>query len=199
MKKILIASGNQHKITEIKSVLKDIQNIEILSLKDFCVVIKVIEDGKTLNDNALKKAKEIHNVFGIPTIADDTGLFVDALNGDPGVYSARYAGESSSYSDNCIKLLKNLENISIEKRTARFESVLCFHINHKSIFFFKGICEGKIINEPRGKNGFGYDPLFIPDGFDLTFAEMIDEQKNKISHRGIALEELTKFLNNNSG
>ncbi|MEO6695698.1 MAG: RdgB/HAM1 family non-canonical purine NTP pyrophosphatase [Ignavibacteria bacterium] len=189
LKKILIASGNSHKISEIISVLKDFKNLELLSLKDFGVSVDVIEDGKTLNDNAFKKAKEIYGIFKIPTISDDTGLFVDALNGEPGVYSARYAGEHASYSDNCKKLIENLKNHSLEKRTARFESVICFYVNDNEYYLFNGICEGKIIFDGRGEKGFGYDSLFVPDGLDLTFAEMSDEEKNKISHRGRALQE----------
>jgi len=196
MKKILIASGNVHKITEIKSVLKGIEYINILSLKDFGITIDVTEDADTLEGNALKKAKEIYNVFKISTVSDDTGLFVDALDGAPGVYSARYAGEDASYSDNCLKLLSNLNNVPAENRTARFESVICFYLNEEVNYFFKGICEGKIIYEPRGKNGFGYDPLFVPDGFDLTFAEMNDVEKNKISHRGVALMKFKEKLKN---
>lgn len=199
MKKILIASGNAHKIIEIKSVLNNIKNIEILSLNDFGLSINVIEDAATLEGNAFKKAKKIYNVFNVSTVSDDTGLFVDALNGEPGVYSARYAGEDASYSDNCLKLQANIEDVPPDKRTARFVSVICFYQNDVLNNLFRGVCEGKIIDEPRGKKGFGYDPLFVPAGFDKTFAEMTDVQKNNISHRGKALEEFKNFLKENSG
>ncbi len=194
MKKILIASNNPHKITEIKSVLKDVNDIQILSPKDLGIDADVVEDGNSLEENALIKAKAIHKISNLPCVSDDTGLFVDALNGEPGIYSARYSGESATYADNCNKLLTNLKNTPDENRTARFESVICFYENENKNHFFKGICKGKIIKEPRGENGFGYDPLFMPDGFDRTFAEMPDDDKNKISHRGKALEGFRKFM-----
>ncbi|MEO8209818.1 MAG: RdgB/HAM1 family non-canonical purine NTP pyrophosphatase [bacterium] len=193
MNKILIASNNGHKISEIKSILKNNPFIELFSLKDFGVKVDVIEDGNTLEENALKKAKEINKVFNIPTLSDDTGLFVEALNGEPGVYSARYSGENASYQDNCDKLLSRLENIKIVKRTARFESVICYYLTENEYYFFKGICDGNIIKEERGKNGFGYDPLFIPEKSNKTFAELEDDEKNKISHRGRSLKKFKDF------
>lgn len=193
MNKILIASGNQHKFSEISSVLSDVANVKLYSLQDFGITTEVVEDGNTLEENALIKAKTIYNISGVATLSDDTGLFVKALNGEPGVYSARYAGVKATYENNCKKLLKNLENISDKNRRAQFESIICFYVNEKEYYFFRGICYGKIINEKRGKNGFGYDPLFVPDGYERTFAEMTDEIKNKISHRGKALEAFRKF------
>lgn len=194
MKKILIASGNHNKITEIKYALKDIPEIELLSLKYFGIKVEVTEDGDTLEKNSFKKAEEIFNIFKIPSLSDDSGLFVDAINGEPGIFSARYAGENASYEDNCNKLLLNLENIPSEKRDAYFETVICFYINKNEYYFFKGICKGKIISEFRGENGFGYDPLFIPDGHIKTFAEMPENEKNLISHRVNALKEFRNFL-----
>ncbi|MDQ3021079.1 MAG: RdgB/HAM1 family non-canonical purine NTP pyrophosphatase [Bacteroidota bacterium] len=193
MGRILIASNNDHKISEINSILKNKSVIELFCLKDFGLPVEVIEDGRTLEENAFKKAREISKIFNIPTLSDDTGLFVDALNGEPGVYSARYSGENASYQDNCKKLLSELENIEVKKRTARFESVLCFYVNDKEFYFFKGICEGIILKRERGKNGFGYDPLFLPEKSDKTFAELDDEEKNKISHRAISLNKFKNF------
>lgn len=193
IQKILIASGNIHKISEIKSVLKMSPNILILSLKDFGIKIVVKEDGKTLQENALIKAKKINSVLRMPTISDDTGLFVDALNGAPGIYSARYAGEIAGYKENRMKLLSEMRNVQRDKRSAHFKSVICFYVNDKEHYFFEGVCKGKIIYEEKGKNGFGYDSIFVPDGLNKTFAEMTDSDKNKISHRANALEQFRKF------
>ncbi len=195
MKKILIASNNSHKITEIKTLLKDINDISILSLVDIGINTEVIEDGNTLEENALIKAKAIYEISKIPCVSDDTGLFVDALNGEPGVYSARYAGANASYHDNCVKLLSNMISLPSDKRTAGFESVICFYLNEKEYYFFKGICKGRIISIESGTNGFGYDPLFVPEGYEITFAEMTDAEKNKISHRAKSLKEFITFLN----
>lgn len=193
IQKILIASGNIHKISEIKSVLKKSPNILILSLKDFGIKIVVKEDGKTLQENALIKAKKTNSVLRMPTISDDTGLFVDALNGAPGIYSARYAGEIAGYKENRMKLLSEMRNVQRDKRSAHFKSVICFYVNDKEHYFFEGVCKGKIIYEEKGKNGFGYDSIFVPDGINKTFAEMTDSDKNKISHRANALEQFRKF------
>ncbi|MBS1491880.1 MAG: RdgB/HAM1 family non-canonical purine NTP pyrophosphatase [Bacteroidetes bacterium] len=191
--RLLIASNNLHKIKEISDILAPLQ-IEILSLKDFPNFPEVEETGSTLEENSLLKAKTIFEKFNVATLADDTGLFVDALNGQPGVYSARYAGENATYKDNCDKLLLNLKDVDGINRTAKFESVQCLYINETEHYFFKGIVEGKIIKQAKGDNGFGYDPLFIPKGFAKTYAEMGDEKKNDISHRALALKKFKKFL-----
>lgn len=196
MIKILLASNNSHKITEINYALKDIPNVKILSLKNFGIKTEVIENGETLEVNAFKKAKEIYDVLKIPALSDDTGLFADALSGEPGVYSARYAGDTASYYDNCIKLLSNLKNIPDENRTAGFKTVMCFYVNSCKHYFFNGICKGKISNVLKGKNGFGYDPVFIPEGYNISFAEMSEEEKNKISHRALALNNFREFVRN---
>jgi XTP/dITP diphosphohydrolase len=193
MKEILVSSNNPDKLSEIKEVFKD-ENLKILSLKDVNINIEVIEDQDTLEGNALKKAKEVFSISNIPTISDDTGLFVEALNGEPGVYSSRYAGENVSYNDNCVKLLENMDGIPEQQRVAYFKCVICFYVEEKKYYMFDGICSGKIINEKRGTKGFGYDPTFIPDGFDKTFAEMDIDMKNEISHRGKALEKLRRFI-----
>lgn len=197
MFKILVASGNSHKISEIKFVLKEINKLKILSYKDLGVSVEVTEDGDTLEKNAFKKAKEVFNVFKIPVISDDTGLFTDALNGEPGVYSARYSGADAAYSENCSKLLFNLKVVPFEKRTAYFETVICYYLSENNFHFFKGICKGKIDFDMKGGNGFGYDPLFIPDGFKKSFAEMPEEEKNKISHRSLALKKFADYIRSN--
>ncbi len=185
---ILISSNNKHKIKEIKNIFDNI-NINLLTLDKFPELPEVIEDGNTLFDNALKKAKELFEQTGIPTIADDTGLEVDALNGDPGVYSARYAGENVTYDDNVNKLLYEMKNIEDSKRTARFKTVAVFY--SKEIFFYEeGSIEGKILHKRRGDGGFGYDPIFYVEKLRKSFSEMTSLEKNKISHRGIAFQKL---------
>jgi len=191
--KLLIASNNLHKIKEISEILAPL-NIKILSLKDFPEFPDVEETGSTLEENSLLKAKEIYEKFKISTWADDTGLFVDALNGEPGVYSARYSGENATYASNCEKLLLNLKDINGKDRTATFTSVLCLYFNETEHYFFKGNVEGRIIKQAKGSNGFGYDPLFIPKGFAKTYAEMDDVKKNELSHRALALKKFKKFL-----
>lgn len=191
MQQLILASNNAHKIDEIKSILTGMQ---VLSLKEANVFIEVEEDKDTLEGNALKKAKEIYDVTGIPVISDDTGLFVDALNGEPGVYSARYAGENVTYADNCNKLIAKLKKLRLESSPAVFRSVICYYISPEEHDLFEGALHGKITTTPRGTNGFGYDPLFIPEGYEQTFAELTSEEKNKISHRASALQKLKDFL-----
>lgn len=191
--KVLLATNNPHKVFEIKSVLENVPQIRFSTLSDFGISLDVAEDGKTLEENALIKAKAVYEILKLPTLSDDTGLFVDFLNGEPGVYSARYAGENATYEDNCIKLLANLNDVHDNKREAQFESVICFYVYAAEYYFFKGICSGKIIKEKRGEKGFGYDPVFVPEGMNKTFAELGDEQKNEISHRGIALKKFRTF------
>ncbi len=194
MKEILTASNNKDKLSEIRKVFEN-EDLRILSLKDIGLEIEVTEDQETLEGNALKKAKEIFEISKIPTISDDTGLFVKALNDEPGVYSSRYAGENVSYDDNCQKLIKNMEGIPEKEREAYFKTVICFYAKRDKYYFFEGTCNGKIINQKREAEGFGYDPLFIPDGYNKTFAEMNEYEKNKISHRGKALMKLKEFIN----
>lgn len=191
--KLIIASNNLHKIKEISEILSGVKT-KVLSLKDFPDFPDTEETGTTLEENALIKAKAIYEKFNMPALADDTGLFVDALNGEPGVYSARYAGLNATYKDNCEKLLLNLKDVQGKERSAKFISILCLYINETEYYFFKGVVEGKIIKLPRGENGFGYDPLFVPKGFDKTYAEMSDEKKNTISHRALALKKFKKFF-----
>lgn len=194
MKKIILSSGNEHKINEIKDILKDMP-LEVISkdelgYKDF----EVLEDGSTLEENALKKASELHKLVGGMVIADDTGLFVDALNGDPGVHSARYAGEPTSYSANNKLLLKNLGDTPLEKRTAFFKTVIAVVFEDGSNIFAEGICKGHIAFKAKGSNGFGYDPLFVIAGTSKTMAEFTESEKNQISHRANALRNLKEKL-----
>jgi len=191
---VILSSGNKHKIKEIKNILKDmpfdVVSKDDIGFKDF----DVVENGDTLEENALKKAVELSRQIKGIIIADDTGLFVDALEGEPGVYSARYAGEQVSYIDNNNLLLRNLKGIPLDERIAYFKTVVAVVLENGENFVAEGICRGKIALEPRGENGFGYDPLFIVEGTDKTFSEMTDEEKNKISHRANALQSLKKKL-----
>lgn len=193
-RRLVLSSSNTHKIKEIKEILSDL-DIEVISkddlgFKDF----DVDEDKDSLEGNAFKKAEELSKLVNGIVIADDTGLFVDALDGAPGVYSARYAGEHVSYKDNNDLLLKNLAGIPMEKRTAYFKTVIALILEDGSKLQAEGICKGRIDFEVRGANGFGYDPLFIVDGLEKTFGEMSDEEKNKLSHRANALRNLKNIL-----
>ncbi|MBS1518242.1 MAG: RdgB/HAM1 family non-canonical purine NTP pyrophosphatase [Bacteroidetes bacterium] len=194
MKKLLVASGNDNKVMEIRSVLSETGMEKILSLKDFGISLEVEENGITLEENAVIKAKAVFKLMGIPVISDDTGLFVDALKGEPGVYSARYAGPEGSYQDNCDLLLSNMKHADDKSPNAYFKCVICLMESAEDLKLFEGICTGRISEIPRGKNGFGYDPVFIPSGYDKTFAELEYDEKNKISHRGIALMKLKDYL-----
>ena len=191
MQKLILATHNYGKLKEIKGILNDL-SIELGSLLDYSSIPEVVEDGKTLEENALKKAREIFRLTGIPTLADDTGLEVLYLGMAPGVISARYAGEKVSYEANNRKLLKELDNVPAHKRTAQFRCVAAF-IAKDIEKITEGICQGKIIEYLRGTGGFGYDPLFIPDGYELTFAELSIDIKNQISHRAKAFQKM-KFI-----
>lgn len=193
-RKIILSSGNAHKVKEIKEILKDF-DIDIvtkdeLGFKDF----DVDEDKDTLEGNAFKKAEELAKLVKGIVIADDTGLFVDALGGAPGVYSARYAGENVSYMDNNKLLLKNLSGVPLDKRTAYFKTVIALVLEDGTKLKAEGVCHGKIALDICGENGFGYDPLFIVDGVGKTFGEMSDEEKNSLSHRANALRNLKNVL-----
>ena len=201
--KIVFATNNQHKLSEIRSILGE--SIEVLSLKDIGCDVDIPETGQTLEENALQKAQYVYDHYHIDCFADDTGLEVDALNGAPGVYSARYAGGEGHDSEaNMTKLLKELgEN---NNRKARFRTVIaliqkkdvcpCGCTSIKEVHRFEGIVEGEIIRERRGGEGFGYDPIFQPDGYHQTFAELGMDIKNHISHRARAVAKLAEFLNN---
>lgn len=194
MRKVVLSSGNQHKINEIKDILKDL-NFEVVSKNDIGFRdFDVEEDKITLEGNAFKKAEELHKLVKGIVLADDTGLFVNALNGEPGVYSARYAGEPASDKSNRELLLKNLKDVPAEKRTAYFKTVIAIVFEDGRKVMAEGRVDGKIGYEEKGQNGFGYDSLFIVENTNKTFAEMSEEEKNKISHRARALMNLKKKL-----
>lgn len=185
--KIFLATGNKHKIDEIKAIFKNVKDIEILSIKDEIEIPEVVEDGDTFEANSAKKALEIAKFTGMITIADDSGLCVDALNGEPGVYSARYSGEGATDASNNAKLIKNLQGI--ENRKAHFVSVITLGKPDGRAYSFRGEVDGEIIDIPRGDTGFGYDPHFYVAEYGKTLAEM-PEMKNVISHRANALKKL---------
>ena len=185
--KIFLATGNKHKIDEIKAIFKNLKDIEILSIKDGIEIPEVVEDGDTFEANSAKKALEIAKFTGMITIADDSGLCVDALNGEPGVYSARYSGEGATDTSNNAKLIKNLQGI--ENRKAHFVSVITLGKPDGRAYSFRGEVDGEIIDIPRGDTGFGYDPHFYVAENGKTLADM-PEMKNVISHRANALKKL---------
>ena len=186
---LCFATNNSHKLEEIKAILGN--SFELLSLNDIYCQEELPETGNTLEANSLQKAKYLYDNYNVDCFADDTGLEVHALGGEPGVYSARYAGEQRSHADNINLLLKNLVNKS--DRSARFRTVITL-IQNGNITQFEGIVNGKIIDELKGTQGFGYDPTFIPEGYDRTFAEMDLIEKGEISHRGRAFQQLVAFL-----
>lgn len=190
---IVLATRNKKKIDEIRRITAGL-SIEILLLADCQGCPEVIEDQETFEGNAIKKAVEIAKFTGKIALADDSGLEVDALGGAPGVYSARYAGEPSNDAKNCEKLLSELKDVPDEKRGASFVCCLALAFPDGAVKTFFGYARGSIALEPKGVNGFGYDPLFIPDGFDRTFAEMPPEEKDALSHRGKALEKIAEYL-----
>ena len=186
---LIFATSNQNKVLEIQKILPKKFNIK--SLKDLNYFEDVPENENTIEGNAVFKAKYIYEKFNINVFADDTGLEVEALNGEPGVHSARYAGKSRNSEKNIKKLLKNLKNI--KNRNARFKTVIALIIDNK-LHIFSGIVEGYILDSPKGNNGFGYDPIFCPNGFDKSFAELTLKEKNLISHRSLAMKKLIDFI-----
>lgn len=187
--KLVFATNNKHKLEEVRSILGD--RVEVLSLNDINCHDDIPETAETLQGNALIKARYIYNKYGIDCFADDTGLEVDALNGEPGVYSARYAGEQHCSEDNMNKLLQNLTGKT--NRNAQFRTVIALIINGKETLF-DGIVKGTISKEKTGDSGFGYDPIFVPEGHTESFAQMDSKQKNKISHRYRAVVKLCDYL-----
>jgi XTP/dITP diphosphohydrolase len=187
--KIVFATNNKNKILEVQSMLPE--SIEIISLESIGCFEDIPETAATIEGNAIQKANYITQKYGCNCFADDTGLEVEALNGEPGVFSARYAGEQRNSDDNMAKLLTQLENKT--NRKAQFKTVICLNLEGNQ-HLFTGIAKGEIIKEKIGNQGFGYDPIFKPDGFLKTFAQISLEEKNKISHRGIATQQLITFL-----
>jgi len=190
--KILISSNNQDKINEIRAIFQ-LPDVDLVTLDSFPNAPDVVEDGNTLYENALKKASMLYEFSGLPTISDDTGLEVDALNGRPGVYSARFAGENASYDDNVEKMIREMQSVPEKDRTARFRTVAVFY-HPDLIVHEEGVIEGTILSERHGNGGFGYDPIFYIHEKNKTLADMSHDEKNAISHRGQAFSRLYKSL-----
>ena len=193
MKQLLLATRNHDKIGELRSLLADL-HLELLTLDHFTEVHEVVEDQDSLEGNALKKAREVSQATGLPSLADDSGLEVHYLNDAPGVRSSRYAGPTATYADNCKKLLERLRGVPPRRRAAQFRCVLALvgpgHVE-KTV---EGFCPGTITESPRGENGFGYDPIFIPNGYKQTLAQLEPSFKNTLSHRAKAAEKMKHFL-----
>jgi XTP/dITP diphosphohydrolase len=189
--KLVFATNNQHKLFEVQKLLGE--GVDLLSLKDISCSDEIPEDYFTLEENALQKAQYIFQKYNLDCFADDTGLEIEALNGEPGVLSARYAGKSKDSEANMKKVLQELEGKA--NRKARFRTVISLILNKKE-YLFEGIVEGEILTRKTGQDGFGYDPIFKPNGYSESFAEMSIDEKNKISHRAMATKKLVKFLRN---
>ena len=190
--KLVLATHNLHKKMEMNSILSSL-GILIVGLDQFPQIGDIEETGTTLLENAFIKARTVYELTGLPSLADDTGLEVDSLDGAPGVYSARYAGKNPTYQENCSKLLLNLKGYPNEKRVASFKTVIAFvdgEIEHST----EGVVKGLIVKKYRGVDGFGYDPIFQPESQNLTYAEMDADEKNRISHRFKALDKIKEFL-----
>lgn len=187
--KLVFATNNKNKIKEIKQLLNN--SIDLLSLEDIDCMEDIPETADTIKGNAIQKAQYVYEKYGFNCFADDTGLEIEALNGEPGVYSARYAGEQKNANDNMDKVLKKLEGIS--NRNAQFKTVIALIINGKTTCF-EGTIKGDVTTTKSGSEGFGYDPIFKPEGFNITFSEMKLDEKNKISHRGRATQKLINYL-----
>lgn len=187
--KLVFATNNKHKLEEVKDLLP--KDIDVLTLNEIKCYEEIEETAETLEGNAKIKSDHVKTHYGFDCFADDTGLEVEALNGAPGVYSARYAGEEATFDDNVQKLLKAMKGMS--NRNARFRTVISLYVNGNQLFF-EGICDGTIEESPSGKAGFGYDPVFKPNGYDVTFAEMDLHEKSEISHRGLAVKKLVAYL-----
>ena len=195
-RRLVLSTNNNHKVEEIRKIL-DGMPIEVLSKKDIGISnFEVEEDGISLEENSIKKAKALSDILDYMVMADDSGLFVDALDGAPGVHSSRYAGQDGNDYENNKKLLKELQDTPLENRSASFFTVISLITEEKQVYTVKGECKGAIGFEESGGNGFGYDPLFIPLGYDKTFAELGDNVKNKISHRAKALGNIQDLLKN---
>lgn len=190
MKKLVFATNNKHKLEEIRAILKG--RVEVLSLADIDCYDDIPETADTLEGNALIKARHIYTKYGLYCFADDTGLEVEALDGAPGVYSARYAGEGCSFADNVAKMLRALEGVE-EPRLARFRTVIAL-IDEQGEHLFEGVVAGDILTQAEGEGGFGYDPIFRPEGYEKSFASLGDDIKNRISHRARATEHLAEYL-----
>jgi XTP/dITP diphosphohydrolase len=192
MKNLVFATGNIHKLQEVQGLFKE--GFALSCLKDVNITEEIPETADNLVDNALQKARYVYEKCGIPCFADDTGLEVDALDGAPGVYSARYAGEQKDSKLNMLLLLKNMNGKT--NRNARFRTIIAYIDENAQEHIFEGEIKGKIIENMAGENGFGYDPIFVPEGYEETFAELSSEIKNTISHRARAMEKFLSYINN---
>ena len=193
--RLLVATMNAGKLREYERLLADVPGLELETMTSFIDPVDVVEDRDTFRANALKKATEIARVAGMPCLADDSGLEVDALGGRPGVCSARYAGEGATDAQNNVKLLDELSDTADQQRTARFRcAIVVVDGTGRELATAEGACEGRIGHEPKGAHGFGYDPLFVPDGYTQTMAELGPETKNEISHRAQAAAKLAPLL-----
>ena len=192
--KLVIASHNQGKIVEIKKSFFYLDTLQLLSLNDFEKVPEVIEDGKTFAENALKKGKVLFEYTKMPTLADDSGLVIKALNGRPGVYSARYGGEKTSFLEKNKLILQEMKDFKDLEREAKFVCVMALVLSEEKFFLVEGECLGQIALKPEGTNGFGYDPIFFLPSYKKTMAQISIEEKNKISHRAQALEKIKKLI-----
>lgn len=191
METIILASNNKNKLKEISEKVKEF-NFNVISQSEAGYDIEVEETGKTFEENAILKAEAIYKISNMPVIAEDSGLEIDSLNGEPGVYTGRYAGPNATSQDKIEKVLKLMKDVEENKRTARFKCVICYIDKKGEKHIFEGSCEGKITYEPCGTAGFDYDPIFLYD--TRTFAQMSSEEKNKISHRGQAVNKLVEYL-----
>ena len=189
---IILATHNRGKMKEMSSILAHLP-VTLLTLDDFPQIGEIPETGETLKENAFIKAETVHEKTGLPALADDTGLEVDALDGAPGVHSSRYDGETATFEDNCRKMMQEMDGIPAEERTARFHTVIAF-VSDSGNEWTEGMVEGRILEKKRGDGGFGYDPLFYYPPLKKTFAELNSEQKNNISHRGKALRNFCQIL-----
>lgn len=192
MKKIVIATSNKHKVSEISAKIQPFFD-EILSLADFPEIGEIVEDGNTIEENSFIKSRSSFDHTKIASVADDTILEVDALNGAPGLHTARYAGENATYEENMTKLLKKLDGVEDKFRTARFRTIISF-VDGINDFHIEGTIEGKILNKRIGNKGFGYDPIFQSKEFNISLAEMDNSLKNRVSHRGIAIDKFIKKI-----
>lgn len=192
MKKIVIASSNKHKVSEISINIQPFFDT-ILSFSDFPKIGEIIEDGTTIEENSFIKSRASFKYTGLASVADDTILEVDHLNGEPGLYTARYAGEQATYTQNMDKLIKELHGVEMKMRTARFRTVISY-VDGVNDFHVEGILEGKILKNKIGKNGFGYDPIFYVDKYDKSLAQINSSLKNDISHRGLAIKKFVSKI-----
>ncbi len=193
MKQLVVATHNRDKVREISALLSGL-GVEVLTLDSYPQIGPIVEDADTLEGNALLKAAAVGRATGLPSLGDDTGLEVHSLYGEPGVYSSRYSGEHATYADNVAKLLVSMKAFPPRRRGARFRCVLAFAAPGRSPQTVEGVCRGTILEKPRGTGGFGYDPVFLPAGYEKTLAEMDLSLKNSISHRGRAMREILPIL-----